>query len=97
MALPARVQQDLRRLAMKYHVRRIVLFGSRARGTNRPKSDIDLAVWGCSDFGEFSCAVEEEVWTLLKFDLVDMDQPYISDELRENIRREGVEIYAEMG
>ncbi|KFI91553.1 Nucleotidyltransferase [Bifidobacterium saguini DSM 23967] len=34
-------------------VRKVILFGSRAKGTARPKSDIDLAVSGCPDFQYF--------------------------------------------
>ena len=34
----------LRKLAKRYHIRRLVLFGSAARGELRPDSDIDLLV-----------------------------------------------------
>ena len=34
----------LRKLAQRYHIRRLVLFGSAARGELRPDSDIDLLV-----------------------------------------------------
>ena len=34
----------LRKLAQRYHIRRLVLFGSAARGELRPNSDIDLLV-----------------------------------------------------
>ncbi len=34
----------LRALAERYHIRRLVLFGSAARGELRPDSDIDLLV-----------------------------------------------------
>ena len=33
-------------LARRYGAKRLVLFGSRARGDNRYNSDIDLAVYG---------------------------------------------------
>ena len=33
-------------LARRFGAKRLVLFGSRARGDNRPNSDIDLAVYG---------------------------------------------------
>ena len=33
-------------LAKRYGAKRLVLFGSRARGDNRYNSDIDLAVYG---------------------------------------------------
>ena len=35
---------DLEALACKYHIRRLSLFGSAARGELRPDSDIDLLV-----------------------------------------------------
>jgi predicted nucleotidyltransferase len=34
----------LRELAQRYHIRRLVLFGSAARGELKPDSDIDLMV-----------------------------------------------------
>ena len=36
----------LAQLAKDCGARKLVLFGSRARGDNRPRSDIDLAVFG---------------------------------------------------
>jgi uncharacterized protein len=35
---------DLQALARRHHIRRLVLFGSAARGELRPESDIDLLV-----------------------------------------------------
>lgn len=40
------VVDEIRSLAQKYEVRKVILFGSRARGDFREKSDIDLAVEG---------------------------------------------------
>jgi uncharacterized protein len=37
-------QQQLSAICRKYHVARLELFGSRARGQNRPDSDVDLLV-----------------------------------------------------
>ena len=37
---------QLAALAKRYGAKRLVLFGSRARGDNRYNSDIDLAVYG---------------------------------------------------
>ncbi len=37
-------------IAAQPHVRRVDLYGSRARGDFRPSSDIDLAVYGDEDF-----------------------------------------------
>ena len=45
------VYKQIVNIAKKYNTKKVVLFGSRARGTNHPKSDIDLAIYGCEDFG----------------------------------------------
>ena len=72
--------------------RRVLLYGSRARGTNGPKSDIDLAVEGCADFPGFYDDVQERLWSLLKVDVVNLDGP-VSDALRADIARDGKVIY----
>lgn len=41
------VYKQIVNIAKKYNTKKVVLFGSRARGTNHPKSDIDLAIYGC--------------------------------------------------
>lgn len=79
--------------ARSYDVDKIVLFGSRARGTNHPKSDIDIAVYGCKNFRDFYFEINEKVETLLTFDIVNMDEKNISDELLSEIERDGVVIY----
>ncbi len=69
------------------------IFGSRARGDNKPNSDIDLAVFG---------DVTEEDEMRIKNDLDMLDIPYMLDivfmkrlkekELRDNILKEGVKL-----
>ena len=85
------VIQEIRELAKKYGVNKVILFGSRARGDYRPKSDIDLAVQG-GDIPRFSLDVDEETSTLLEYDIVDLDGS-VQEELLESIRREGKIIY----
>ena len=63
------------------------MFGSRARGNFKEKSDIDLAVQG-GDFIRFMLDVNEETSTLLSFDIINLDEE-IQNELRENIKKEG--------
>ena len=92
MDLPKRIKSDLVKLAHKYDVSKIILFGSRARGDNYDKSDVDIAVYGCTRFSQFSLDVDEDVWTLLTFDIVNMDAK-VSDELKKEIERDGVIIY----
>lgn len=37
--------------------------------------------------------MEEDVWTLLEFDLIDMDYGVVSAELKAEIERDGIVIY----
>ena len=69
----------------------VILFGSRARGDFKERSDIDLAFQG-GDTVNFSLDVDEETSTLLMFDLVDLGRP-VSEELRQAIFKEGVTVY----
>lgn len=89
--LPERVLKDITTFAKKHDVHKIILFGSRARGTNTERSDIDIAVSG-GDFDAFYWSIKEDVYSLLTFDIVDVDSG-ISEELKEEIERDGVMIY----
>ena len=44
--IPNRVLKDLCCFAKENNISKIILFGSRARGTNTERSDIDIAVSG---------------------------------------------------
>lgn len=83
---------QLRDLARIYGAEKLVLFGSRARRTHGERSDIDLAVYGCPHFCDFSFAVDEEVDTLLSFDFIHMDET-VSPALTAEIERDGVILY----
>lgn len=72
--------------------RRVLLFGSRARGTNQPRSDIDLAIEGCPNFLALEERLQEELWSLLSLDVVNLDDN-ISDDLRAEIDRDGKVLY----
>ena len=89
--IPERVLQEILQFAIDAGVERLVLFGSRARGTHSERSDIDLAVYG-GDFDVFYFRVQEETESLLEFDLIDMHRK-VSPSLLEDIEREGIEIY----
>jgi predicted nucleotidyltransferase len=91
MHLPEKVKDKIIELAKKYGLKKVILFGSRARGDNWERSDIDLAVCG-GDVTRFSLDVDEVIPTLLMFDVVDLDEP-VQPELRAAIQREGVVIY----
>ncbi|HJA66667.1 toxin [Lachnoclostridium sp. An169] len=68
-----------------------VLYGSRAKGTARERSDIDIAVSGVEDFDSLSEAVEE-IPTLYTVDLLNLDTCR-NDLLLEDIRQYGRKIY----
>jgi predicted nucleotidyltransferase len=81
-------------IAEKYPISKIVIFGSRAKGDNKPASDIDLAVYTLPDFahaGHFTSDIED-MQTLLKIDIVFIDKCK-NDKLIANIENEGVTIY----
>ena len=77
--LPTRVLRELTSFARKHSITKIILFGSRARGTNTERSDIDIAVYG-GDFDNFYWDVKEKTNSL-------------SDELEKEIKKDGVVIY----
>ena len=85
---------QLAALAAQYGARRLVLFGSRARGDARARSDIDLAVYGMPEknWGAFWMAAEE-LPTLLKFDIVHI-LPGMDSKFLHNIEKDGVTLYA---
>lgn len=72
-------------------LRNIVLFGSRAKGNNTERSDIDIAVYG-GDFDGFYWDIKEKINSLLMFDIIQADSA-ISDDLKHEIEKDGVIIY----
>lgn len=53
------VLEEIRKIAERYGIDKVLLFGSRARGDHKRTSDIDLAVSG-GDFNRFALDIEEE-------------------------------------
>ena len=92
--LDKRVEDDIVRIAKKSNVKKVILFGSRARGTNSERSDIDLAISGGNAL-DFYYDVEEKARTLLMFDVVDLDKG-ISEALQAEINKDGVVLYEEI-
>ncbi len=89
--IKSKVIQEIIELAKKNHVDKVILFGSRARGDYKERSNIDLAFFG-GQGNNFILDVDEETSTLLEFDVINMDRP-VKKELLEAIKREGVVIY----
>lgn len=89
--LSDRILRELSSFAKKHSITKIILFGSRARGTNTERSDIDIAVYG-GDFDSFYWDVKEKTHSLLMFDIVQADAS-VSAELKEEIEKDGIVIY----
>lgn len=73
-------------------IKKVILFGSRARGDNSIKSDIDLAIYCDTSIVEFIEDIEMNTSTLLEFDFSDMkdihDETFVSQ-----VEKEGIIIY----
>ncbi len=77
-------------------IERVILFGSRARGDAKERSDYDLAFGAPNasdaDWARFCLNLEENAPTLCKLDLVRLGSP-MRKELRNHILSEGKTIY----
>ena len=85
------VIREIVALAEKHGLKKVILFGSRARGDYQRASDIDLAVCG-GNVSMFALDVEEETSTLLEFDVVNLDLE-LQEKLLESIKKEGMILY----
>ena len=86
-----RVLNEIYDIAKENNVEKLFLFGSRARGDYKPTSDIDLAFIG-GNSSNFILSVDEDTYTLLKFDIIDLSKP-VDQKIKESIENEGILIY----
>jgi len=89
-----KLKELVKPIAEKYNVDRVSLFGSRARGDNRPDSDYDFLVFcpkirSLFKLGGLYSALEEAIGT--KIDLVDEESP--DKEFISEIREDAVVLY----
>ena len=85
--------RQIAKIGRQYGAAKVVLYGSRARGDNRQRSDIDLAVYGIEDRAQqalFAQAIED-LPTLLDFDLVFIRRD-TDPKLLKNIEKDGVSL-----
>ena len=78
------------KLCRDFGAKKVLLFGSRAKGTALERSDIDIAVSGVNDIDLLIQKVEE-LPTLYSIDIVNMDDCK-NKLLLEDIRQYGREI-----
>ena len=50
------ILEEIQRISRQYGAREVILFGSRAKGTETERSDIDIAVSGAERFDEIGRA-----------------------------------------
>ena len=85
------ILQEIIRICKNNSVTKVILFGSRAKGTALERSDIDIAVCGVEDIEKLREELED-ITTLYTIDVVDMDE--CGDELLlEDIKQYGRKIY----
>ena len=97
MNLSKRIINEIIDISKKYYgINKVVLFGSRARGDNELKSDIDLAIYCDGDLSLFIEEVENTTHTLLEFDFSDMNN-IVDDFFIEQVEKEGIVLYEKCG
>lgn len=89
--IPGKVIKEICHFAEIHKLKKVILFGSRARGDYTRASDIDLAVCG-GNITDFALDVDEETSTPLKYDIVDLNSA-IQEELLKSIETEGKLLY----
>lgn len=77
-------------LCREYHATEVILYGSRAKGGARERSDIDIAVCGVRNFERLLDQIEK-LPTLYSVDLLNMDTCK-NELLLEDIKRYGRKI-----
>ncbi len=91
------IEEIVKVIANYAEVEKAVIFGSRARGDYREGSDIDIALFGNSLTHSINTNIFYEIdnlYIVYKVDLINFNSLEKEDKLKENILREGVEIYA---
>ena len=68
----------------------VLLYGSRAKGTARPRSDIDIAVEGAERFDEMKRQIED-IPTLFSIDFVNLDSCK-NETLKSEVRTHGIKL-----
>ncbi|MBY7024703.1 MULTISPECIES: nucleotidyltransferase domain-containing protein [Clostridium] len=93
MNLDIEIVNSIQDICKRYNfIEKVIIFGSRARGDNDVKSDIDIAVYSKKPILEFIEDVEINTRTLLEFDFSHMNS--IQDEFFvEQVTKEGIIIY----
>ena len=82
--------QAIIKICNEFQAKEVVLYGSRAKGTARERSDIDIAVSGVNDF-DLLVEKIEDLPPLYSVDLLNMDTCR-NELLMEDVRKYGRKI-----
>lgn len=83
---------ELKKIAEKYGIDMLVLFGSQATGKTHPKSDVDIAVLGRAKFDIYRLMIElYEIFKRSDVEVVDLSS--VSPTLMRAVARDGKLIY----
>lgn len=92
-----RVIREIENICKRYsNIDKVVLFGSRARGDNRERSDFDVAIYMQ---GEYTKILDEidNINTLLKIDItIIKPENSLSEQFLDNVKKEGITIYEQV-
>lgn len=95
MNVSTSIDQIIKRSLLYFKPKRILLFGSHARGTATSQSDIDLAFEvpqvSHADWSRFVVSLDEDPVTLKPFDVLRLDE--VGEEIKDRISREGKCVY----
>lgn len=96
--LDNKIIEDFKEIFAKHEeIERACIFGSRAKGTYKKNSDIDIVLYGENLTHTINTKVYYEIenlYLIYMIDLINFNSLSEKDSLRENIIKEGVEIYA---
>ena len=67
------VIEEVAQICKDCDVKHLALFGSFAKGLSHPNSDIDLVVYGCTDFIDLEDKIEDQILTVREINLFDYD------------------------
>ena len=82
--------QTIVKICNEFQAKEVILYGSRAKGTARERSDIDIAVSGVEDFDSLVEKIEN-LPTLYSVDVLNMDTCR-NELLMEDVRKYGRKI-----
>lgn len=89
-----RLRGAIERIPERQHIRRVSLFGSHAKGTARPDSDIDLLVEFSSPVGLFTLVrMQRELERTLHAPVDLVTPPVLSPYIRPHVLRDAIPVY----